>query len=128
MNKVPIVAMTATMTSELLHIFYEHSGIEKFQNVLWGDISRRDVEIMSCTKPVPTHIMKAIVGNHLTEREGSRAIIYSNEKHDAMVNAKNAITNVLDNKNIAGNVFSVQEWYNIGIKTMGSKTFLQPDG
>ena len=128
MNKVPIVAMTATMTSELLHIFYEHSGIEKFQNVLWGDISRRDVEIMSCTKPVPTHIMKAIVGNHLTEREGSRAIIYSNEKHYAMVNAKNAITNVLDNKNIAGNVVSVHGDTTLVLKQWAAKQFCNQMG
>ena len=121
--KVPVVAMTATMTHNLLQSFYDLSGIKEFESVLWGDVSRRDVEIICCTKSVPTHYMKATVGKHLKVNKQSRAIIYSNEKHYAMVNAKNAISKVFEKKNIAEYIFSVHGDTALTLKQWAAKNF-----
>ena len=119
---VPIVAMTATMTKDLLRVFSERTGIERFDNVTWGDISRRDVNITICTKAVPTHFMKSCVQKHL-KRRLSKVIVYSNAKHYAKNNAVKSVENVLKTRNLEGEVLSVHGDTSLGFKQWVGSSF-----
>ena len=94
----PVIAMTATMTEELLEEFKKVTGIE-FDVYVWGDVSRRDISLRLQFSHQPLTQLKQFAQKHINPSVGGqwmRFIIYTNHKYRITSSLEEKLSKVVE--------------------------------
>jgi len=89
---VALVAMTATLTAELLDQFKVITGLE-FDVVEWGDTQRRNIALKLSFADSPAKELKKLVVAH--RENAGKIVLYTNHSTRAETNLRDAVEKVL---------------------------------
>ena len=83
--RIPVLAMSATMTADSVASLKTTLGISEFGETLWGKVARRDLCFRVQVHPHTIRPIKKLALKHLLQADGRKVLVFSNSRARADV-------------------------------------------